>query len=55
MALPAEEGLACDALEFRKMDRDESALRSSSAAIYFFVPLACVFALASALLPFFIK
>jgi hypothetical protein len=37
------------------MDRDQSALRSSGAAIFFFVPLACVCALVSALLPFFIK
>jgi len=36
------------------MERDDNAIRSGSAAIFFFVPLACVGALVSALLPFFI-
>jgi hypothetical protein len=37
------------------MDRNENAIRSGSAAIFFFVPLACVSALASALLPLLIR
>jgi hypothetical protein len=37
------------------MDRDQNAIRSGGAAIFFFVPLACFSALLSALLPFFIR
>jgi hypothetical protein len=36
------------------MDQDENAIRSGSAAVFFFVPLACFGALLSALLPLFI-
>jgi hypothetical protein len=53
--LRAGEGVASSAREFAVMDRDQNALRSSSAAILVFVPLACALALVSALLPFFIK
>jgi hypothetical protein len=36
------------------MDQDENAIRSGSAAVFFFVPLACFGALLSAVLPLFI-
>jgi len=36
------------------MDQEENAIRSGSAAVFFFVPLACFGALLTALLPLFI-